>query len=267
MDEAREDLIERLFGEALALAPDERAPFLEEACGGDAALRSELAALLANEAGARDFFDRVAGDSAIRWAHHALADPWLATDDVTDTAGRAAARSVVRHRTDQPRRRFVRVGAAAVLFVLVVTMAVFAVSRRTSSADDAIASVAVFSVTDLAPDSATRGIADDMIDLLIDRLSRVRELRAVTPRTSVMRYAGTRKSAREIGEELGVDGLVEVSVFRDDERARVTVDLILVDTEQVMWSRHFEGAMREVPALGREVAEVVALEVRRRATR
>jgi TolB-like protein len=141
--------------------------------------------------------------------------------------------------------------------------AVVAFSRRISSAADPIVSVAALPVTNVASDSATRGIADGVTDLLIDRLSRVRQLRAVALRTSVMRYAGTRKSAREIGEELGVDRLVDVSVFRDDQRARVTADLILVAKEQLVWSQRFDGAMRDVRALGREVAEAVAQEVQR----
>ena len=80
-------------------------------------------------------------------------------------------------------------------------------------------------------------------------------------------YRGTRKPVREIGRELGVDGLVESSVLREGERVRVNVSLIAADAERALWSRSFEGSMRDVLTLEREAAQALAREIQRRLTR
>jgi hypothetical protein len=41
--------IDRVFAEALEREPEERAAFLDDACGGDAELRHEVESLLAND--------------------------------------------------------------------------------------------------------------------------------------------------------------------------------------------------------------------------
>ena len=57
MDPARWDELETLFGQALALPPEQRPAFLDEACAGDDALRAELASLLAHYEEAPAYFD------------------------------------------------------------------------------------------------------------------------------------------------------------------------------------------------------------------
>ncbi len=57
MNTDRWEEVERLFDQAVALPPLERAAFLDEACGNDDALRSEVEALLAADEGADAFVD------------------------------------------------------------------------------------------------------------------------------------------------------------------------------------------------------------------
>ena len=49
--------LEDLFNSALEQEPDERAAFIEQACGGDAALREQLESLLAADDKAQDFME------------------------------------------------------------------------------------------------------------------------------------------------------------------------------------------------------------------
>jgi serine/threonine-protein kinase len=57
-------LVERLFHEALNVAPDQRRVFLREACGGDAALQREVESLLAQASAASGFLTSPAADAA-----------------------------------------------------------------------------------------------------------------------------------------------------------------------------------------------------------
>ena len=51
------ELVKTLFGAALDLSPEERASFLDTACGNDSVLRQELEALLAAHADVGSFLE------------------------------------------------------------------------------------------------------------------------------------------------------------------------------------------------------------------
>jgi eukaryotic-like serine/threonine-protein kinase len=57
--DADRDPVADLFARALAMAPDPRAAFIDEACGDDAALHAELRSLLASHTAAPEFLDRI----------------------------------------------------------------------------------------------------------------------------------------------------------------------------------------------------------------
>ena len=62
-DRDRWPRVKEIFHSALAYAPDERAVFLRDACGGDLALRDEVESLLAAHADAGSFAERAALDA------------------------------------------------------------------------------------------------------------------------------------------------------------------------------------------------------------
>jgi hypothetical protein len=66
IDSTREDQLERLFEETVALPPEQRAAFLDRACGSDADLRSEIERVVANADEARAFVDHVAAPAMAR---------------------------------------------------------------------------------------------------------------------------------------------------------------------------------------------------------
>jgi len=64
----------------------------------------------------------------------------------------------------------------------------------------------------LSADAEQSYLADGMTEALIARLSQVRGVRVIS-RTSAMQYKNTDKSVRQIGDELGVQAVVEGSVL------------------------------------------------------
>ncbi len=77
MDADRWKAVERLFDAALDRPPEERAAFLNGACGGDEALRDEVETLLAADANPPSFLEEEAA---------AVAAPFLIDDDAADSA-------------------------------------------------------------------------------------------------------------------------------------------------------------------------------------
>jgi TolB-like protein len=258
MDVAREDRIELLFEQALAIAPGERQSFLDQACADDPALRSELEGLLASAGGARDFARGVAGAIVARWMDYVLRGPVGATDPRNSRRAIKLASSVRHSRERWTRLLLVLSGAVAIIVGVL-----FAVSRSRPRGDTPIRSVAVLLSAELSPDTVRQAIADELASLLIDRIAHVGDVR-VSSRSSVLPYRATRKSSRQIGRELGVDGLIQMSILRDDTRARINVSLISARGEHVVWSQTFEGSLSDVKSLEREVAEAVTREVQRR---
>lgn len=104
-------------------------------------------------------------------------------------------------------------------------------------------------------------LADGMTDELISDLAKIRALRVIS-RTSAMQYKSAKKSLSQIAQELDVDAAVEGSVLRVGDRVRINVQLTAVNPERHLWAKPFDGNLRDVLALHREVALAIAEEVR-----
>jgi eukaryotic-like serine/threonine-protein kinase len=123
-----------------------------------------------------------------------------------------------------------------------------------------IGSLAVLPLANLSNDPQQEYFADGMTDLLIADLSQIRALRVIS-RTSVMRYKGTRKPLPQIARELSVDGVIEGSVWRADNRVRITVQLIQGTTDKHLWAKSYDRDLRDVLKLQGEVASAIANEI------
>jgi TolB-like protein/TolA-binding protein len=124
-----------------------------------------------------------------------------------------------------------------------------------------IHSVAVLPLQNLSNDPNQEYFADGMTDELITDLAKLRELRVVS-KTSVMQYKGTRRTLPQIGQELGVDAVVEGSVLRSGDRVRITAQLIRASTDRHIWANTYDGDLKDVLALQARVAEAITNEVK-----
>jgi serine/threonine-protein kinase len=77
---------------------------------------------------------------------------------------------------------------------------------------------------------------------------------AVTARNSAASYTGSKRSARMIGRELGVDGLIKGSIETAGQTVRLTVWLLHAPSDSLLWSRRFERPHRNRHELPLEVA-------------
>jgi TolB-like protein/DNA-binding winged helix-turn-helix (wHTH) protein/Flp pilus assembly protein TadD len=103
-------------------------------------------------------------------------------------------------------------------------------------------------------------LADGLTDALITELSNIGTMRVISE-TSSRRYRDTTKSLPEIARELGVDTVVEGSVFREGDVIRVTVQLIRADTDSHVWAQTYTRGIGSLLALQRDVALAIASEI------
>jgi TolB-like protein/DNA-binding winged helix-turn-helix (wHTH) protein/Flp pilus assembly protein TadD len=133
--------------------------------------------------------------------------------------------------------------------------------RSRGRAPTEIRSLAVLPLENLSGDASQNYFADGMTDELITDLAQISALRVIS-RTSVMAYKGARKPLPEIARELNVDAVIEGSVLRSGDQVRITAQLIEASTDRHLWSRSYEGDLRDTLALQSKVAGAIADQIR-----
>jgi eukaryotic-like serine/threonine-protein kinase len=128
-----------------------------------------------------------------------------------------------------------------------------------------IRSLAVLPLANLSGDPEQEYFADGMTEELITDLSKIESLKVIS-RTSVMQYKNARKPLRQIGRELGVDGVIEGSVQRAGDRVRITAQLIYAPSDRHLWAESYDRDLHDVLKLQGEVAQVIANEVNAKLT-
>ncbi len=178
------------------------------------------------------------------------------TEGTTSTAARPTTAS------GQSRAR---VGAFAAVALVVLVAAVLAILRTTGPASTArdIPRLVVLPLENLSA-AEEEYFADGMTEEITARLAGISGLRVIARQTAIQ-YKGSTKSAREIGEELDVDYVLEGTV-RTDRRpdgtgqVRITPQLIRVSDESHLWAeaKTVELVPGEIFRIQAEVAERIA---------
>jgi TolB-like protein/DNA-binding winged helix-turn-helix (wHTH) protein len=157
-------------------------------------------------------------------------------------------------------RRWVALGASALLVLSILAISLRAHWSRERSARAAtsnIQSIAVLPLDNLSGDPAQNYFADGMTDELITMLAKNSNLR-VTSRTSAMQYKGAHRPLREIAQALGVDGILEGSISRANGQVHMTLQLIRADTDSHLWAESYDRGNKDVAALPEEAARDIA---------
>jgi TolB-like protein/cytochrome c-type biogenesis protein CcmH/NrfG len=162
------------------------------------------------------------------------------------------------HRLHLSKRAALATAALLLIAVLTVVGSVWWVTRSTAGE---IRALAVLPLANLTGDPEQEYFVDGLHDILIGELAGITELTVIS-RTSVHRYRDSDKSIGEIAGELGVDALIEGSVFRAGDTVRINVQLVRGSPEDHLWNDRYEGRLSEALDLQTRVAEAIAREVR-----
>ena len=117
--------------------------------------------------------------------------------------------------------------------------------------------VAVMPFVNQTGDVKDEYFSDGLTDELIRALSRVEGLR-VAAGSVVFRFKGQRCDARQIGNELGVETVLEGSVWRTGDRIRISVSLVGVKDGFNIWAQRFDSNLGDVFTIQDEVCAAVA---------
>lgn len=166
----------------------------------------------------------------------------------TLTTGTVVARARRQRRT----RRAV-VAARAVAVAAAIGLVGWWISTR--SAGPEYERLAVLPLADLTNDPEQAYLASGVHEALIVELGRLGL--SVTARRTMARYRDTEKGIGEIAEELGVDAVIEGSVYRQGDSLEIATRLY-DRNEQEIWTASFDGVMPNVVSLYRGFARAIA---------
>jgi len=117
--------------------------------------------------------------------------------------------------------------------------------------------VAVMPFVNQTTDAKDEYFSDGLTDELIRVLSLSDGLR-ITASSVVFRFKGQRWDARQVGRELGVEAILEGSVWRSGERIRITVNLVGVKDGFNLWAQRFDTTLGDLFGIQDEVCTAVA---------
>lgn len=118
-------------------------------------------------------------------------------------------------------------------------------------------SIAVLPFENLSDDKDNVYFSDGLSEEILNSLARIDGLRVIG-RTSSFQFKGKDVDSSTIGGRLGVANLLEGSVRREGERARITAQLIRAADGTQLWSQTYDRTVTDSLAVQLDIAEQVA---------
>src|SRR5213596_1452623 len=155
--------------------------------------------------------------------------------------------------------RWTRSPIASVLLLLVAALALavpFYWHRNLTPSSPPEKSIAVLPFLDLSETKDQEYFCDGMSEEIINALAKVDGLRVVA-RTSSFSFKGKSVNAREVGEKLNVENVLEGSLRREGNRVRITAELIDTRSGFHLWSENYDRELEDVFALQDEITRSI----------
>ncbi len=118
-------------------------------------------------------------------------------------------------------------------------------------------SLAVLPLQNLSGDPANDYFSDGMTEEIGTKLSKIEGIRVASP-AAAARFKGEEKDAKDMGQELGVQYLLQGSVRKVGNQVRISVQLIDTSTGFQSWADDFVGELKDVFALQDQTALRIA---------
>jgi DNA-binding winged helix-turn-helix (wHTH) protein/TolB-like protein/lipoprotein NlpI len=165
--------------------------------------------------------------------------------------------SVTQRPASRSRRSGRPLAAVAALIVAIVAAAWYFISTDSRQPAPAVAqTLAILPFKPLLPAERNESLELGMTESLISSLGQ-HSPQAISPLSSVRRYAALDKDAIAAGRELGVDTVLDGSLQRSGDRLRVSVRLLRVADGRQLWAQSFDQAFTTIF----EVQDVIAARV------
>jgi len=133
-------------------------------------------------------------------------------------------------------------------------------TSQTTIDNESEKSIAVLPFKNLSKDEENQYFADGIMDGILHNLSKIKDLRVIS-RSSTEKYRDNIPQVQQIAEELNVSYLLEASVFRSEDKIRVTAQLLNARSDEHIWSEQYDRVLSDVFEVMSDISQQVASEV------
>ena len=120
-----------------------------------------------------------------------------------------------------------------------------------------LSSIAILQFSDLSPQKDQEYFCEGMTEGIIDALTKIDMLR-VASRTSVIHFQKRDYDIRKIGQALNVNTVLEGSVRRDENKLRITVQLVNIEDGYYLWSEKYDRDITDLFMIQDEISRSIA---------
>jgi TolB-like protein len=121
-------------------------------------------------------------------------------------------------------------------------------------------SIAILPFKNLSPEEENQYFCDGVMEGILNNLSQIKDLRVLS-RSSTDKYREKTPPSPQIAEELNVNYLVEASVFKSEDKIRVTAQLIDARNDEHIWSNQYDRAVNDIFNVMTDISKEVASEI------
>jgi serine/threonine-protein kinase len=121
-----------------------------------------------------------------------------------------------------------------------------------TNTESAIASIAVMPFANINSDPDTEFLSDGMTDNIIERLSRLPNLKVMS-HTAVFHYKGKETDLTAAARELGVEAVLTGRLIKRNDSVTINLELVNAKDKSHIWGEQYERKLSELLALQREI--------------
>ena len=122
-------------------------------------------------------------------------------------------------------------------------------------------SIAVLPFKNLSDEPGNEHFADGLVEDLLNRFSRIEDWKVISNTSSQMYRERGSKKVQDIAQELSVTHIVEGSVQRYGDKARITIQLIDGASDNHIWSNTFDRKLTDIFEIQSQIAQQVVEEL------
>jgi TolB-like protein/Flp pilus assembly protein TadD len=154
----------------------------------------------------------------------------------------------------KPKRSWIAIALVVLVAAAISLLGYFYFTRKTQTT---IQSIAVMPFVNKSGNPDVEYLSDGMTETLIASLSQLPNL-SVKARSSVFRYKGKETNPQTIGKELNVQAILNGRIVQRGDQLTLGLELIDVQTENVIWSEQYDRKQSDLVSLQREIAHDVS---------
>ena len=154
--------------------------------------------------------------------------------------------------------------ASYMSFVVIVGLIIFNILSTSNKSGASLIrekSIAILPFANLSEEKGNEHFVNGLVEDLLNRISVIEELKVISRTSSEMYRERGVKSIPEIANELGVSYILEGSVQRYGDKARVTVQLIDAINDDHIWAENYDRDIVDIFKTQSEIAMQISSEL------